>query len=479
MSVRLNTVCQPCVAPNRDFASILKAGFNRRNANTGVKLRIEKECSICFGLLLPDFDKDTVFPDLTGLDESDLQFAAREVAVLSCGHTFHTQCLKRGSVRNCPVCNTALIQEDVAHLQSFNEILAEQPTRYNVLVKVQAEQLASNARLSKDANELNRLREEDRLRDLNDGGDVDGDYFDRLEQSQIEEEAKRQKKIEKRRAEKSRRADKKEQERAANAVKEAAENAARDAEAASKTARDLAKARETFQNVRDLFTYEGIVITLSSNRLKKPPEYSIRLESSNNTVFVSMVYPGMTRIIKAARITKRTSSNRLQCSITKDCFLMNNTENTLSFVLIAAKDVSFYTGRELDVIFPLHTLTFYGNGLPHPILFGFVPTLIYKNASNVNDAVNKTNQVAQIISKGPRESVPHGELSKNTTKLYTIALVKVLGQTTVESSSSDLGSFTMLVTEQQNKRILSVFHEGKMKFETGNPVFQFERVSAR
>ena len=503
MSVRLNTVCQPCVAPNRDFASILKAGFNRRNANTGVKLRIETECSICFGLLLPDFSEDTVFPDVTELDESELRLAAREVAVLSCGHTFHTQCLADGNVRICPNDRFALSPGDVAHLQSFNPILAGQQTRYERLRDVRTEQLASNKQRASAANELNRLleeqrlrevnEEEDRLRDLNDGGDVDGDYYDRLEQSRVDEEAeeaKRKKKIEKRRAEKSRRADKKEKERAANAVMaQWAQEGARDAEAAEANLREkrelemfernlsyelplglTPKGRATFQNVRDLFTNNGIVLTLTSDRLITQLGYSFHLRSANNVVDVSIVYPNK-KIIEVARITKE--NGRLHCNLAKDNFLLQNTEDSLSYLLMAVKDVSIYTCVEMDLSFPDGTILLYSNEVLQPFHYGFMPNIIYKNASNPAGVFKKTMTVARIVQNNISKMVTQ----KAIVSLYGAALRTVTGK---EITKKDGLTFTMLVLQFGGKTLTSSFvNDSRFQFAARDPVFQFERVSGR
>ena len=209
MSVR--PVCVPCGKPSR-LSSVLQVGYNRFKTDVKLRLTSDTDCSICLNPIITA-DSDA---RIELLDDTDLELAARPIEVLgACGHVFHRMCLS-DALRDrpaeellCPIDRVAINAADLVHIQNTNDA-AETTARVQELTAIRARMRQSTADRAAQAIELESRRRADAARDrreLDDGGNDDDDFYDRLEQMRLEfdaEDAKRKKKNEKRKASKAR-----------------------------------------------------------------------------------------------------------------------------------------------------------------------------------------------------------------------------------------------------------------------------------
>ena len=252
MSIIPQSRCLPCGPNNKNnrLNSVLNAGSVR----FGVKLISQVDCGVCFGLLLPEISADVTLPStIKDLTDGELESAARVVEVLSCGHIFHTECLRDRQMRavdTCPLDRVNLTSADKDHIQNFNAATSDQPQRLQLLQNErQRQRMQYQRRIDEDA-ELARLRENvvesARLREAERALDEleykkDQDFLDALQQMKIdidEENAR----LEKRATEERDRIEREEQEEAEKRRKRYAAKRAQKARKADAAAADAAAA---------------------------------------------------------------------------------------------------------------------------------------------------------------------------------------------------------------------------------------------
>jgi hypothetical protein len=157
LPVNCTTRCQPCDA--------------------GVKLvyNDNTDCSICLNpVVLTNSD-----PRIAQLDDAELQFVASAAASLSCGHVFHTRCLRETFSRlpvakwACPNDRKPLITADVQHLQTATNATAARAVELQAI----RERMLAEAERAQARDEEERLARE---RELANDDEVDSEFLERL-----------------------------------------------------------------------------------------------------------------------------------------------------------------------------------------------------------------------------------------------------------------------------------------------------------
>jgi hypothetical protein len=172
--------------------SLARLPVNRcQPCDTGVKLVYDDntDCSICLNpVVLTNSD-----PRIAQLDDAELQFVASAAASLSCGHVFHTRCLRETFSRlpvaqwACPNDRQPLITADVQHLQTATNATAARAVELQAIrermlaeaerARVNAERLAILEASAQARDEEERLARE---RELANDDEVDSEFLERL-----------------------------------------------------------------------------------------------------------------------------------------------------------------------------------------------------------------------------------------------------------------------------------------------------------
>jgi hypothetical protein len=158
--------------------SLARLPVNRcQPCDTGVKLVYDDntDCSICLNpVVLTNSD-----PRIAQLDDAELQFVASAAASLSCGHVFHTRCLRETFSRlpvakwACPNDRQPLITADVQHLQTATNATAARAVELQAI----RERMLAEAERAQARDEEERLARE---RELANDDEVDSEFLERL-----------------------------------------------------------------------------------------------------------------------------------------------------------------------------------------------------------------------------------------------------------------------------------------------------------
>jgi hypothetical protein len=158
--------------------SLARLPVNRcQPCDTGVKLVYDDntDCSICLNpVVLTNSD-----PRIAQLDDAELQFVASAAASLSCGHVFHTRCLRETFSRlpvakwACPNDRKPLITADVQHLQTATNATAARAVELQAI----RERMLAEAERAQARDEEERLARE---RELANDDEVDSEFLERL-----------------------------------------------------------------------------------------------------------------------------------------------------------------------------------------------------------------------------------------------------------------------------------------------------------
>jgi hypothetical protein len=158
--------------------SLARLPVNRcQPCDTGVKLVYDDntDCSICLNpVVLTNSD-----PRIAQLDDAELQFVASAAASLSCGHVFHTRCLRETFSRlpvaqwACPNDRQPLITADVQHLQTATDATAARAVELQAI----RERMLAEAERAQARDEEERLARE---RELANDDEVDSEFLERL-----------------------------------------------------------------------------------------------------------------------------------------------------------------------------------------------------------------------------------------------------------------------------------------------------------
>ena len=444
MSITPQSTCLPCGSNNKNnrLTSVLRAGSVR----FGVKLIPQVDCGVCFGLLLPEISADVTLPStIKDLNDGDLESAARVVEVLSCGHMFHTECLRNRQMRavdTCPLDRIDLTSADKDHIQTFNAATSDQPQRLQFLQNERQRQRmqyqhridedAELARLRANVVESARLREEERALDELEYK-KDQDFLDALQQMKIETEEENSR-VERIATEERERREREEQEEAERRRKRYAAKRvqkARKAAAASSSSSSAAAADAPFEGV--LTT--SIALSLRAQQrlpftavMPQVDRYSalwaglmarasvghelalvwtaenvgdITFESTADKT-ISIYAPRSGQRTRIIVLTGAMLNDALRAFVANDESDKESKAGTEDFCLILLKSIASMSRSSISVQFEadvsFDTLT----ELPRPVIHGLIPKSLYNDTSrekHEESIVDTDDMINQVLSK--------------------------------------------------------------------------------